>query len=161
MLRRLSLYLIVLCSNVLISSANAQQFPFPIVPNPKMTPGSLCNPSTGDFEGYRYKQRVPVCRRNVSHELKAIIYNAYGIPPRCRRNYTIDHFIPLSIGGSNQIENLWPEHRLVKMTRLQFEDEIMMMVRDGQTTQANAVQLVYKIKMNPPINPGKASSSCN
>jgi hypothetical protein len=27
----------------------------------------------------------------------------------CSKDYVIDHFIPLELGGSNEISNLWPQ----------------------------------------------------
>jgi hypothetical protein len=156
MLRKLSLCLLLFSSNVL-----AAQHYFPIVPNSKMTPGAYCRPGQPDFQGLRYAQRIPSCRRNVSHELKDAVYNAYGIPPRCRNNYTVDHFIPLSIGGNNQFENLWPEHALVKRSRMQFETEIHVAVSEGKMNQQQAIQLVYKVKLNPSMNPNTAVENCN
>lgn len=48
--------------------------------------------------------------RNVPVSLKKKIYAAYGIPyPQTTGSYEADHLIPLELGGSNDIANLFPE----------------------------------------------------
>ena len=48
--------------------------------------------------------------RNVPVSLKKKIYKAYGIPyPQPFGTYELDHLIPLTIGGSNDPANLFPE----------------------------------------------------
>lgn len=48
--------------------------------------------------------------RNVSVSLKKKIYNAYGIAyPPPTGSFEADHLIPLELGGSNSIANLFPE----------------------------------------------------
>jgi hypothetical protein len=37
------------------------------------------------------------------------VYAEYGITSHSSGQYQIDHFIPLELGGSNDISNLWPE----------------------------------------------------
>ncbi|MEQ1878618.1 MAG: HNH endonuclease signature motif containing protein [Bdellovibrionia bacterium] len=146
---------------ILSTQSYGAEYSFPLMPNPKTSPGGLCSTSDGHFTGYRYTIKIPVCRRHVTDGMKNQIYNDYGIPENCRRSYTIDHIIPLSIGGSNRYENLWPEHRAVKATRLQFEDEIHLMMEAGKINQPDAVALTRRVKFNPAIQPGKNKGSCN
>ncbi len=48
--------------------------------------------------------------RNVSISLKRKVYREYGIPyPPKTGSYEADHIIPLELGGSNDIANLFPE----------------------------------------------------
>lgn len=124
-----------------------QAFAYPLMPNPETTPGSLCTRQHSDYAGDRYKAKIPYCRRNVESELKTELYLAYGVPLECRGRYTIDHLIPLSIGGDNSSQNLWPEHRLVKATRPYLEQEVFEALRDGFITQEQAVQKIYHEKM--------------
>jgi hypothetical protein len=153
----------VILSFVLIfgSLAQAAQMPFPTTPNPKTSPGGVCNSSDSDYRGLRYTQKIPVCDRNVTDGMKHAVYQAYGIPLRCKDQFTVDHIIPLSIGGSNRIENLWPEHRRVKATRLEFETEIHLMVQEGRINQRDAIDQVRRIKFTPAIAPIKAYFNCN
>jgi 5-methylcytosine-specific restriction endonuclease McrA len=47
--------------------------------------------------------------RNVPAEMKRQVYHEYGITSHGSGEYEIDHLIPLELGGSNSIKNLWPE----------------------------------------------------
>lgn len=125
---------------------------YPVIPDQKMTPGSLCSSQDRDFDGYRYREKVPHCRRDVSRGLKNRIYSQYGIPQRCRRSYTVDHFYPLSMGGNNSSKNLWPEHRLVKQLRFDLEQEVFDRLQEGRITQEEALETIYNAKMNPPVD---------
>jgi hypothetical protein len=49
-------------------------------------------------------------RRNVSRELHRAAFVTYGLPPREPPGaFEVDHLIPLELGGSNDLANLWPE----------------------------------------------------
>ncbi len=47
--------------------------------------------------------------RNVSEATKNQVFAEYGITSHDGSTYEVDHLIPLEIGGSNDIKNLWPE----------------------------------------------------
>lgn len=129
---------------------SATTFAFPLAPNPQATMGDLCTTSNSDFKEYRYSERIPYCNRNVSGSTKSAIYRDYGIPAKCKSRYTIDHFIPLALGGSNEPENLWPEHKNVKATRQGLEEELYWALKKGTITQQEAIDRVVHEKMNPP-----------
>jgi len=42
------------------------------------------------------------------HKRRLLVFQAYGIGKQQRDAYVINHLIPLEIGGSNEIANLWP-----------------------------------------------------
>ncbi len=132
--------------------AIADQLRFPFVPTREKTSGSLCTPQDPDFERLRYEERIPYCRRNVSRSEKADIYEAYGVPKRCRGDYTIDHFIPLSIGGTNHRDNLWPEHKSIKALRQNLELDLYKQIDQGLITQKEAIRIITEAKWNPPIH---------
>ncbi len=115
-------------------------------PNPKVTTGIVCTTEDPDFDRHRYPERIAYCRRNVHSWTKDAIYLLYGIPERCHRYYTIDHFIPLSIGGSNDPRNLWPEHKKVKATRRGLEMDLYRALSAGEITQADAIRIVTDAK---------------
>ena len=49
-------------------------------------------------------------RRHVTTATKRQLFAAYGISyPAPSGAYEVDHFIPLELGGSNDVANLWPE----------------------------------------------------
>jgi hypothetical protein len=75
-----------------------------ILPDPLLTPGAarttdaflVCTPG--------YSRRV----RHVTTATRRAVFALYGlayVPGR----YELDHLIPLELGGSNDIANLWPE----------------------------------------------------
>lgn len=121
---------------------------FPLIPDQDMTPGHICEVSDPDFKEYRYHEQIPYCHRNVSSSRKKQIYAKYQIPKSCQHRYTIDHLIPLSVGGSNTNENLWPEHVLVKATRANLENQIYWSLRRGEITQEEAIETILFEKNN-------------
>jgi hypothetical protein len=125
---------------------------FPFIPDSQSTPGSLCSKRDRDYKQDRYTEKIPYCGRNVASSLKRDIYDDYGISPNCRKEYTIDHFIPLAIGGSNRRENLWPEHKSIKALRQNLEMDVYNEIRTGAISQAEALQIIVEAKLNPPVN---------
>lgn len=73
-------------------------------PDPECTPGAVmgisvnvvCNTSTKS-------------RRAVNTAMKNQVYADYDVTSHPSGAYEIDHFIPLELGGSNDVGNLWPE----------------------------------------------------
>lgn len=132
-----------------LGASSAFAFSYPRVPDRHKTPGELCTAQNPSFQEYRYRERIPYCRRNVSEATKAKIYDAYGVPKAERGHYTIDHLIPLSIGGSNSPKNLWPEHKSVKATRPHLEQALYESIRDGVAQQSELVEHVLRVKFDP------------
>jgi hypothetical protein len=62
--------------------------------DPAATPAEVC------ALGYAHHHR------RVSKRLRARVYERDGIPKGQRRGWTIDHLIPLELGGTNAIANL-------------------------------------------------------
>lgn len=155
-----SIFLGLFLFTITTSISYTSQAAYPLVPNPEWAQGSLCNKQNPDFETERYSQKVAYCRRNVESNLKKELYDLYKIPEHCRGHYTIDHIIPLSIGGDNSPQNLWPEHRNVKQTRPYLEEEVFMAVRDDQMKQKDAITLILKTKKNP-VQPAKGNTDCD
>jgi hypothetical protein len=48
--------------------------------------------------------------RNVPESMKKEVMRRYGLPQTELHQVEIDHLISLENGGSNEIENLWPEY---------------------------------------------------
>jgi len=74
-------------------------------PSPIMTPGDILTTDANIVCVVGYTATV----RDVPEKLKNQIYAAYGVIDHNRDTYEMDHFIPLELGGSNSIKNLWPE----------------------------------------------------
>jgi Protein of unknown function (DUF3761) len=79
-------------------------------PDPHLTPGRADPAVTQDNIG------ATICRsgytrsvRHVTVATKKRVFAEYGISYDEHRDYEVDHLIPLELGGSNDIRNLWPE----------------------------------------------------
>jgi hypothetical protein len=120
---------------------------FPLGPHPEMTPGELCaRPDT-----YRYPERIGYCERDVSSELKDHVFQSYKklgytMPSDRRSSYKIDHYIPLCAGGSNGVDNLWPQHLTVGRQTDLLEDVGCQMLAKGKITQADLIGLIKRAK---------------
>jgi hypothetical protein len=76
------------------------------LPDPACTPGAIFPDVTAEQicqSGYSSKVR------NVPASVKDEAYAEYGIASHAPGQYEVDHHIPLELGGSNDISNLWPE----------------------------------------------------
>lgn len=73
-------------------------------PNSAITPGAILAVTRDDVCSVGYSKAI----RNVPVEVKRRVYDTYGIQ-YVPRTYEVDHLIPLELGGSNSIRNLWPE----------------------------------------------------
>ncbi len=77
------------------------------LPDPQCTPGAVFPDVTKEqtcVQGYTKTVRA------VSVSLKKKVYREYSIPyPPPFGSYEADHFIPLTLGGNNDIANLFPE----------------------------------------------------
>ncbi len=82
----------------------------PIFPDSVKTPGEIRGDSLETICHSGYTKIV----RDVSTNRKQMVYNSYMIDPIMRKNYVIDHLIPLGLGGSNNISNLWAQDRRTK-----------------------------------------------
>jgi hypothetical protein len=76
------------------------------LPDHQITPGAV-------FPGATASQ---VCtpgwaeaHRNVPDEIRYQVFAEYGLSYGVHDSYEVDHLIPLELGGSNSIRNLWPE----------------------------------------------------
>ena len=94
---------------------------YPYLPNSKMTTGVASNSTLAEICSKGYPERS----RDVTSSTKSKVYKLYNVNlAKCRGGCKIDHLIPLSIGGSNDIGNLWPHEynqqwSVYKKTRLE------------------------------------------
>jgi hypothetical protein len=77
-------------------------------PDINITPGSIISTDIETICVSGYSSSV----RNVSGKLKKAVYDSYNVLKSDRGGSTskMDHLIPLMIGGSNNINNLWPHY---------------------------------------------------
>jgi hypothetical protein len=133
----------------------AQQ-PTPIVPDPKLTPGDAFDVTANDLCVPGYAKKV----RDVPAEMKREVYREYGITSHGPGDYEVDHLIPLEVGGSNSIKNLWPEsHRTLPwnaQVKDRLESKLHELVCSGQldlktaqrATASNWIE-AYKLYVSP------------
>jgi len=79
------------------------------LPDRACTPGAV----------FPHATKRKICRvgytrgvRNVPDRVKRLVYRRYGIKRHPRGTYEMDHLVPLELGGSNKIINLFPEAAL-------------------------------------------------
>lgn len=90
-----------------VLSTSSTKSGYPLYPDPSLTPGDIiAQVSAQDICASGYAKSV----RNVTVETKRQVYQEYGLSyPQPSGSYEVDHFIPLELGGSNSITNLWPQ----------------------------------------------------
>jgi hypothetical protein len=77
----------------------------PLKPDPQLTPGATLEVTTSDICVPGYTRKV----RCVPAAVRQQVYAAYGIQDHAPGAYEVDHLIPLELGGSNALKNLWPQ----------------------------------------------------
>jgi hypothetical protein len=75
------------------------------MPNPKLTPGDTIAVTKDDVCGTRHRPLVDP----IPIRVKSQVFARYGISTAGPSSYNIDHLIPMKLGGSNSIKNLWPQ----------------------------------------------------
>ena len=103
----------------LLSTATSAAALEVIRPNPKLTPGAILTTDAAEACRSGYSKSV----RHTSGQLKHRVYEEYGIEKKSG-HYEVDHLIPLSIGGADKIENLWPESRDTKPWNADLKDRL-------------------------------------
>lgn len=106
-------------------------------PDKSVTTGSRCTAKDKEFRELRYEEDIPVCFRKVSSSTKKKIYRLYNIPSGKTKLYTIDHYIPLFMGGSNKMNNLWPQLRANSSSA--FEQRMFYMLKNGRIIHTEAL----------------------
>lgn len=76
-----------------------------LLPDPVLTPGKV-RPAT---RGEVCTPGSSAAARHVSVAVKRQVYAMYGARPKPGVCCEADHLISLELGGSNDIENLWPQ----------------------------------------------------
>jgi hypothetical protein len=98
--------------------------------------------------------------RNVPAEMKRTVYEQYDITSHGSGDYEVDHLIPLELGGSNSIKNLWPESHRISPWNAQVKDrlegKLHELVCDGKIDLKTAQQAIasnwieaYKTYVSP------------
>ena len=122
--------------------------PFPRVPNLTVTPGALCETPSR----LRYPEQIAYCERDVSSWTKELVFITYrdlGFSLSGERGrYKVDHLIPLCAGGSNEIENLWPQYDTISRLTDPLEPLACKVLEKGKITQKAVIDLIMQAKLN-------------
>jgi len=92
-------------SPFVVRTSSAAAVPAAAMPDPTRTPGEALPVGASDICVPGYAART----RDVSAETKAAVYAEYDITHHITGQYEVDHLIPLELGGSNDVKNLWPQ----------------------------------------------------
>ncbi len=121
---------------------------YPLIPADDLTPGATCkSPSE-----YRYPEHIPYCDRSVSSSTKNKVIRTYDsqlqytIGSMPRTDFKIDHYIPLCMGGANDVANLWPQHKSVYTITDPLEPKLCTLLEQGTITQAYAIEQIQYAK---------------
>jgi hypothetical protein len=91
---------------VSLAPSSTKAGPTYLYPNPALTPGAVLTTDASTICVPGYASSV----RDVSTATKEQVFAEYGVSyPQPQGAYEVDHFIPLEIGGSNDLTNLWLE----------------------------------------------------
>jgi len=92
----------------------------PLLPDPDLTPGAVVDVSLEEMCEPGYAARV----RHVDSAARKQAFRMYGLSNVDRRDYELDHLIPLSLAGSNDIKNIWPESRITEPWNAEVKDTL-------------------------------------
>src|SRR5262245_12553449 len=107
------------------------------LPNPKLTPGATLNLSKDDLCGPNRKE----VEGSIPISLKRKVFELYKIRTEATEPHKICHLIAISLGGSNAIENLWPQPLSGEWNysqKNQLERQLHKMVCKGELDLATA-----------------------
>ncbi len=117
------------CTSTASPTSTSADIAAAIRPDPALTPGDVASANVNEICVSGYAKRA----RNVSTETKNAVYAEYHIATHSPGEYEVDHLIPLGIGGSNDIKNLWPqptEPRPGRLEKDELEDELHKRICD-------------------------------
>ena len=83
------------------------QYPGLTMPDPRLTPGDVRPGVSRDA----LCAGPPRTARMVTRRAREEVFERYRIPPERWNQYVIDHLIPVELGGSGELRNLWPQPR--------------------------------------------------
>ena len=111
------------------------------MPNAHVTPGAArsTDPRVVCIRGYSRTVRP---RYDYAwRRFRVSVFRAYGIPHERWRLYTIDHLVPLAIGGAPEdLRNVWPEPKVEAKEKDEVEDALLSAACYRHTLTLQAAQ---------------------
>jgi hypothetical protein len=96
------------------------------LPNASITPGAVVSsdPTIVCVRGYSRTVRPPY--DYAWRKFRVEVFVAYGIPHDQWSRFTIDHDVPLSLGGAPEdLRNVWPEPKAEAKRKDEVEDALL------------------------------------
>lgn len=139
------LWLLLVITNISLAQNSIQEYPSR--PIAKFTPGELCDRPAS----YRYPENIAYCGRDVTTEQKDQVFDQYRrsgfrLTQSKRADYKIDHYFPLCAGGSNNNENLWPQHLSISNVTDSLEQLGCEKMAQGKIKQSKFIALIKRVK---------------
>ncbi|MBA2404645.1 MAG: hypothetical protein H0V66_07730 [Bdellovibrionales bacterium] len=139
------MWLLLVVTNISLAQDGGREYP--MGPNARLTPGELCDRPAR----YRYPENIAYCERDVSTQQKDQVFAAYRsngfkLSYQNRSSYKVDHYLPLCAGGSNNNENLWPQHLSISNITDALEKLGCDKMALGKITQAKFITLIKRVK---------------
>jgi hypothetical protein len=124
------------------------------MPDRRLTPGVVADANAAVVCAYDYAKT----HRHVPYPVRDAVYREYGIPRGTRassprRGYVIDHLIPIEVGGSNAIGNLWPERRSDAKLKDRVENALHGAVCVDHTMTLRAAQAAMARDWHTAVSP--------
>ncbi|MPY93419.1 MAG: hypothetical protein GEV08_10225 [Acidimicrobiia bacterium] len=132
-----------------------------VLPDAEVTPGAVFEDvGAAEICDLHYSQGVRQPRFNA----KVAVFASYGVSIRDRDIYQVDHLVPVSLGGSNAEENLWPlpyqdaggaeDKDLVERQLRGLVCSNKVSLQEAQDAIAKNWWQAHQTYMGLPINPG-------
>jgi len=92
-----------------------------IRPDPALTPGAVVAVDQAELCQMGYAASV----RHYDRDLRNRVFESYGLVDVDRRDYELDHLVPISLGGApDDPRNLWPESRRTEPYNAEVKDTL-------------------------------------
>ena len=91
------------------------------------------------------KVSIPTTKRNVNQGTKNELFIKAGILKEQRKNYVIDHKIPLELGGTNEKSNLQVQTKEAGHRKDLLENQLTRDVKTGKITLHQAQEEIQKV----------------
>jgi len=96
-----------------------------VLPNSKKTPGDVVPGIMLNWVCNHYIDSFPPSQKDI-----IVAYKNYGVDIK-NINYRLDHLVPTSLGGSNDIKNLWPQTIVNFRLKNMVENDLFRCVCNG------------------------------
>lgn len=96
------------------------------LPVAQVTPGAVGSIDPAVVCVHGYSRTVRPRYDYAWRRFRVTVFRAYGIPHEQWRSYTIDHLVPLALGGAPEdLRNVWPEPKAEAKRKDEVEDALV------------------------------------